>query len=150
MRVDPKRSKIMSAIKAKNTKPELIIRKALHSRGYRFRIHSNNFPGHPDIVLPKYKSIILVNGCFWHKHDCHIFNPKRKLSSAWASKIDGNVARDKRNINAYINAGWKVFIVWECSIQGKTKQPLDVVINVIINWLEGDEPGVSEISGLSN
>lgn len=106
MSTDPVRSKIMSAIKGKDTKPEILVRKALHQKGFRYGLHSNSLPGHPDILLRKYKAIIFVNGCFWHKHDCHLFNPNRTLSEPWKKKIDQNLSRDKRNIEFYIDSGW--------------------------------------------
>ncbi len=145
--VDPTRSRIMSAIKGKNTKPELVLRKALHRKGIRYRIHLKTLPGCPDIVLSKQRAIILVNGCFWHKHNCHLFNPKRILPPAWNKKIDSNVERDKRNQDFYIAESWRVIIVWECAITGKTMLPIDKLTDQIINWLNNSQANFLEISG---
>jgi len=135
MVIDSTRSKIMAAIKGKDTKPEMIVRKVLHRSGFRYRLHSKSLPGHPDIVLAKHNAIILVNGCFWHKHDCHLFNPKRTLSPTWAKKIDANVERDKKNIEFYINSGWKVLVIWECSVVGKTALKIDELRELVVTWL---------------
>jgi DNA mismatch endonuclease, patch repair protein len=130
-----KRSKIMASIHSKDTKPELIVRKKLHSLGYRYRLHYKKIIGKPDIVLPKYNAIILVNGCFWHGHDCHLYNPSIKRSQKWEDKIKKNKQRDKKNISIYKEQGWKTLVIWECAIQGKTKLSLDNLFKNIINWL---------------
>lgn len=136
--VDPVRSKIMASIKPKDTKPELTLRRALHRKGFRYRLHYKGLPGRPDLVLPKYNAIILVNGCFWHKHNCHLFNPQRRLSPAWDAKINNNVARDKKNLSLYKELGWKVLVIWECAIEGKTRRPISEVVNTAANWIQFD------------
>jgi DNA mismatch endonuclease, patch repair protein len=109
------RSWNMSRIKGKNTKPEIIVRKLLHSMGYRFRLHRKDLPGKPDIVLPKYKTVIFVNGCFWHGHekciDGHI--PKTN-SDYWREKIKKNIERDSNNIAKLEKDTWDVVVIWEC------------------------------------
>lgn len=111
-----KRSDIMSKIGGKNTKPEILVRKFLFSKGFRYRINVKTLPGKPDIVLPKYKTVIFVNGCFWHGHNCK----KGKLPSSntdfWRGKISNNKLRDDKNSDLLIKLGWKVIIIWQCEI----------------------------------
>lgn len=104
------RSRMMSGIKGKDTKPELIVRRELHKRGYRYKLHDNTLPGKPDVVFPKYKAIIEVHGCFWHKHDCHIFKWPKSKQEFWKAKILGNVARDQKNIAKLNTKGWRVLV----------------------------------------
>lgn len=118
------RSKNMSAIKGKNTKPEIIVRKYLFSHGFRYRINVSNLPGKPDIVLPKYKTVIFVNGCFWHFHNCKYFVWPKQNADFWKSKIMGNVDRDKRNYEELIKAGWNVVIIWECNLKKEREETL--------------------------
>jgi DNA mismatch endonuclease (patch repair protein) len=110
-----KRSWNMSRIKGSNTKPELIVRSVLHHMGYRFRLHRKNLPGKPDIVLPKFNTVIFVHGCYWHRHKgCnYAYNPKSRIDF-WQNKFKENIKRDKKNKEALINLGWKVFTIWEC------------------------------------
>ncbi len=117
-----KRSLNMGKICAKNTKPEIIVRSLLHSLGYRFRIHSEKLPGHPDIVLPKYKTIIFVHGCFWHRHKkCkYAYTPKTR-TEFWNKKFSGNIRRDREVQCELKQLGWRVLIIWECEISDKTK-----------------------------
>ena len=111
-----KRSDIMSKIGGKNTKPEILVRKFLFSKGFRYRINVKTLPGKPDIVLPKYKTVIFINGCFWHGHNCK----KGKLPSSnidfWSEKISNNKSRDDKNSDLLIKLGWKVIIIWQCEI----------------------------------
>ena len=112
------RSRNMAAIKGKDTKPEMIVRKYLFSRGLRFRVQVRKLPGNPDIVLPKYKTVIFVNGCFWHGHDgCRYFRLPKSNVGFWEEKIERNVARDVRNEAELKALGWRVVRVWECEIK---------------------------------
>jgi DNA mismatch endonuclease (patch repair protein) len=114
------RSYNMSMIKGKNTKPEIIVRKFLHSKGLRFRLHRKNLPGKPDIVLPKYKTVIFINGCFWHGHkNCKYFVVPKTRSEWWLNKINGNIVNDKRKIRLLRNNNWKVIVLWECQLKPK-------------------------------
>lgn len=117
-----KRSWNMGKIRAKNTGPEIIVRSLLHSLGYRFRIHSEKLPGHPDIVLPKYKTIIFIHGCFWHRHrKCkYAYTPKTR-TEFWNTKFSGNIKRDREVQFELKQLGWRVLIIWECEISDKTK-----------------------------
>lgn len=115
-----KRSEMMSGIRGKDTKPELTVRRLLHRLGYRFRLHRKDLPGKPDIVLPKWRTVIFINGCYWHGHeDCHLFRPPKTRTKFWTNKIAGNRARDERNYIALRDAGWKTLIIWECAISKK-------------------------------
>lgn len=136
----------MRAIGPKNTVPELAIRRLLYARGYRYRIHYKGLPGKPDLVFPKYRATILVNGCFWHGHNCHIFNPKRTLSTPWALKIKNNVKRDSVNLDKLHALGWKTLVVWECAIDGKEKLPREELFRTMESWLLYD-PMNAEIMG---
>jgi len=112
------RSRNMAAIRGKNTKPEIRIRSLLHSLGYRFRLHRKDLPGKPDIVLPKYRVAIFVNGCFWHSHDCRYGRviPATR-PDFWATKRKGTIERDHRKRVELEKAGWKVLVIWECQIR---------------------------------
>ncbi|WP_417623566.1 very short patch repair endonuclease [Paremcibacter congregatus] len=112
------RSKVMSRVRSKNTKPELLVRHLLFSHGYRYRIHCKDLPGCPDIIFSARKKVIFVNGCFWHGHDCKrgARIPKTNMEY-WLKKIQGNVKRDKINIKDLENLGWSVCRVWECELK---------------------------------
>tara|TARA_B100000282_G_C31667305_1_gene460473 strand:+ start:148 stop:543 length:396 start_codon:yes stop_codon:yes gene_type:complete len=115
------RSRNMAAIKSKNTKPEIKVRKLLHSMGYRFRLHMKDLPGNPDIVLKKYKTVIYVNGCFWHRHpNCKYASTPKTRTSFWSQKFQSNVERDNKNYIKIKNLGWKYIVVWECELKNKS------------------------------
>lgn len=121
------RSWNMSRIRSCDTKPEIIVRSILHSLGYRFRLHRNDLPGRPDIVLPKYRTVILVHGCFWHRHKyCkYAYNPKSRINF-WQNKFLENIKRDRKTRSALHKAGWKVIVVWECEL----KEPDNIVVRL--------------------
>ncbi|NVD26777.1 DNA mismatch endonuclease Vsr [Parasphingorhabdus flavimaris] len=131
------RSRMMSAIKGANTKPELLLRSALHRKGFRFRVNYRKLPGKPDLVLPRYNAVIFVNGCFWHRHGCHLFQWPRTRENFWREKIMTNVARDIRNQKELIEKDWRIAVVWECAFKGKTRKPLDQTIARCAKWLKG-------------
>lgn len=134
------RSRMMAGIKGRNTKPELLIRSLLHKKGFRFRLHVKNLPGKPDIVLPKYKSVIFIHGCFWHGHqDCHLFKLPATRTEFWQEKIHCNQVNDSKAVKLLLASHWRICIVWECSIRGATKDP-EKVVNKISDWLSGNEP----------
>ena len=120
-----KRSEVMSKIKGKNTKPEIILRSQLFKQGFRFRIHQKNLPGKPDIVLSKYRTVIFVHGCFWHYHkDCREGRIPSTNSKYWKEKLQRNIARDKANIKALRKDKWKVFVIWECEIEKQLERTM--------------------------
>lgn len=133
------RSRMMSGIKGANTKPELVIRKGLHSRGFRYRLHDKTLPGKPDLVFPKYRAVLFANGCFWHRHDCHLFKWPKSREEFWREKITGNVQRDHRNEGALKDSGWRIARVWECALKGKKKRNLDSVLEDCALWLKGTD-----------
>ena len=113
------RHKNMSHIRSKDTKPEEKVRKELFARGFRYRKNVKSLPGCPDIVLPKYRTVVFVNGCFWHKHDCGRFVWPSSNQEYWIPKINRNIERDQRNYEELKKLGWKVLIVWECTLKKK-------------------------------
>ena len=120
--VSEQRSRNMSAIKSKNTKPEIIVRKLLHSMGYRFRLHRKDLPGSPDIVLPKYKTVIFVHGCFWHRHEnCKYASTPKTRKEFWENKFKVNLKRDAEVQEKIKNIGWQSVVIWECEIKNQSK-----------------------------
>ena len=134
-----KRSEMMSGIKGKNTKPEIIVRKALFKRGFRYRLHKKGLPGKPDIVFPKYKAVIFVNGCFWHGHDCHLFKWPKSNPEFWKEKINGTIERDKRNHKKLQDSGWRIYTIWECSLKGKSPDDINREIDKLETWMTGEQ-----------
>ncbi|MDZ7694755.1 MAG: DNA mismatch endonuclease Vsr [Balneolaceae bacterium] len=117
------RSYNMSQIQGKDTKPEMLVRKFLHSNGFRYRLHANDLPGKPDLVLPKYNSVIFVHGCFWHAHeDCKYFKIPKTRTEWWKDKLYGNKERDERNIEELEEDGWNVIVVWGCELKNGQKE----------------------------
>ena len=122
------RSKNMSAIKGKDTKPEVTVRKYLFSQGFRYRKNVSNLPGKPDIVLAKYKTAIFINGCFWHLHEgCKYFVWPQQNADFWKEKISANAARDKQKYQALKELGFRVIIIWECQLKHDKAKPLDAL-----------------------
>lgn len=144
-----KRSEMMAGITGKNTKPELIVRKGLHAMGFRYRLHARNLPGKPDLVFPRYKAVIFVNGCFWHGHGCHLFKWPSTRKEFWREKITGTMERDKRKQAALLGEGWRTLVIWECALKGKSRLPADTVVSAAADWLESDSMS-SSITGLSD
>ena len=134
--VDKKtRSRIMASVGQRDTGPELILRKALHRLGFRYRLNDKKLPGSPDLVFKKYNAVIFVHGCFWHRHGCKLSTFPSTRKKFWKEKFDANKKRDKRNIDALKNDGWRVIIVWECCLKGKD---VDVtkISTLVSNWLQ--------------
>jgi DNA mismatch endonuclease, patch repair protein len=132
--VSPKiRSRMMSGIKGKNTKPERIVRSLLHSRGFRFRLHRKDLQGRPDIVMPKYGVTIFIHGCFWHQHQgCKYVKMPTSNIQFWTEKLNGNHKRDQQNVDHLLLAGWRVLIIWECAIRLKHGFEL---VEEITSWI---------------
>lgn len=121
-------------IKGKNTKPEMLVRRYLHAQGFRYRLHANHLPGKPDIVLPKYKTIIFVHGCFWHGHKgCKYFVTPKTNTDFWLNKINGNISNDEKVIRALKKEGWKIIVVWECDLKkDKIQKILTTLVKKIL------------------
>lgn len=132
------RSRMMSGIRGKNTSPELLIRKALHSRGFRYRIHPSELPGKPDLLLPKFNAAIFIHGCFWHGHDCRYFKTPKTRTEFWLNKIESNKVRDQKQIKALSSLGWRVLVVWECAIRKMKSNNNTVLIELISEWILSD------------
>lgn len=139
----------MSGIRGKNTKPEMIIRRGLHALGFRFRLHEKKLPGKPDLVFPGRKAVILIHGCFWHGHDCHLFKWPSSRVEFWQAKIFRNREIDTAVVAALIASGWRVGTVWECALKGRTRLPLESVIGQCAVWLRSEDPNLT-IRGREN
>lgn len=130
------RRRIMASIKAKDTKAELLVRRHLHRQGFRYRINDRRLPGTPDIVLPKYRTVIFVNGCFWHVHQgCARSTLPKSNREFWREKLAKNVERDRRTTALLLSQGWRVIVVWECELATKrlAQETLDGLVNEIYN-----------------
>ena len=130
---------MMSGIRGRDTKPELLLRKGLHAMGFRYKLHDKSLPGKPDLVFPRYRAVILVNGCFWHGHDCHLFKWPKSREDFWREKIKSNIDRDRLVTSQLKEQGWRVLRVWECALKGRTRIGLDEVLEDSALWLIGQE-----------
>lgn len=127
-----KRSKVMSNIRSKDTKPEITVRKLLYSRGFRYRLHVKNLPGKPDIVLRKFNAVIFVHGCFWHLHEgCRDGTIPKTRTEYWKKKLFGNKERDEKHIKALLSLGWRVLQIWECEVEKDPEKTLKKIINFL-------------------
>ena len=129
----------MSRIHCRNTKPEMAIRRSLHSRGFRFRLHCKNLPGCPDLVFSRYRAVILVHGCFWHGHDCPLFKLPTTRPEFWSAKIATNRERNTRTLKYLYSAGWRALIVWECALKGTGRRCFDDVLSICERFLRGGD-----------
>jgi DNA mismatch endonuclease (patch repair protein) len=137
------RSRMMSGIRGRNTKPEILIRSQLHRRGFRFRLDARDLPGRPDIVLPRYRAVIFVHGCFWHGHDCHLFKWPQTRPDFWRDKIGRNRSNDDKVQAALRERGWRIAVVWECALRGANRD-LDSVLQRLVDWLHSDQLALDE------
>ena len=131
---------MMSGIRGKNTRPELMIRKALHAHGFRYRLHCKDLPGNPDLCLPKYRAVIFIHGCFWHGHGCHLFKWPKTRPEFWRAKIGRNQEVDEAALVALRQAGWRVATIWECAVKGSGRWSVDELVAVLSAWLKSEEP----------
>lgn len=141
-----KRSQMMSGIRGKNTSAELTLRRGLHYRGFRFRLHRRDLPGAPDIVFPGKRAVLFAHGCFWHRHKCHLFKWPTTRRVFWREKIERNVARDHAMTTELVSQRWRVGVVWECALKGRTRRSLDEVLDECADWLNSDRQ-LMEITG---
>ena len=136
------RSRMMAGIQSKNTKPETLIRKALHARGFRYSLHPKRLPGKPDIVMPKWRVVIFVHGCFWHRHGCSLSKMPTTNVAFWEAKLAANQRRDTLSKQQLAEAGWRVATVWECSTRSKAAaQNLPVLLDDLGRWIR-DRPEI--------
>ena len=127
---------MMRGIRGSNTQPELQVRKELHARGFRYRLNAKELPGRPDIVLPKWKAVIFVHGCFWHAHQgCRYFRIPATRTEFWTQRLTANAARDARQVEQLLTMGWRVLVVWECALRNKNATTLEQVMAFVV----GDE-----------
>ena len=131
------RSRIMSRIRGRDTRPELVVRRFLHANGFRYRLHARHLPGSPDIVLPRHRAAVFVHGCFWHGHSCRAFRWPKTKPDYWRGKIQGNQVRDAQAIDGLLDRGWRAAIVWECSIK-EARSDVDALGRVLIEWILAD------------
>ena len=132
-------SRMMSGIRGRNTKPEILIRSLLHRQGFRFRLHVRDMPGKPDIVLPRYRAVVFVHGCFWHGHNCPLFKLPGTRPDFWSEKIERNQNNDNRAKAALLADGWRVGVIWECALRGAGKN-IEGVAQSLAEWLRSDTP----------
>lgn len=133
------RSALMSRIRGKNTRIELEVRKGLHALGFRYRLGGAGLPGKPDIVLPKHRTVVFVHGCFWHRHDCHLFRWPKSRPGFWKEKITANQERDRRAAAKLKDLGWKVETIWECELRGHSPaQRAEVILALAEHIRNGD------------
>lgn len=131
----PQRSRMMSSIRGKDTWPERTLRSLLFAKGFRYRLHASKLPGSPDLVLPKYRAVVFVHGCFWHRHkDCRYATIPRTNMEFWRQKFQANVDRDRRHIEALGTLGWRVAVVWECAL----KHSVEDTARTVEGWLHGN------------
>lgn len=118
----------MSRIRGRDTKPEMLVRRGLHSRGLRFKLHDRTLPGRPDLVFPKYRTVVFVHGCFWHAHGCALSKLPTTRRDFWSKKLEGNAARDSKAVTLLLSCNWRVLVIWECALRGSSRRPLEEVI----------------------
>jgi DNA mismatch endonuclease, patch repair protein len=136
---------MMSGIRGADTKPELAVRKALHARGFRYRLHLSSLPGKSDIVLSRYNAVVLVHGCFWHQHGCTNSKRPKTREAFWNSKLTDNVKRDRLNVDRLRAVGWRVATVWECSIRNAERLNVESLYDSLASWLVGGQGSVVEL-----
>jgi DNA mismatch endonuclease (patch repair protein) len=136
----------MSRIRAKDTKPEMLLRRGLHAKGFRYQLHRRNLPGCPDLVLPGYQAVIFVHGCFWHGHGCPLFRLPATRTDFWLKKIVRNGERDKDAIEHLKSEGWRILTVWECALRGASRLTLETVLRKVESFLKSKRD-IGEISG---
>ncbi len=139
----------MAAVKNRDTKPEMIVRRGLHRRGFRFRLQDRLLPGRPDLVLARHRAAIFVHGCFWHGHDCPLFRWPKSRPEFWRAKIGRNIERDREVQDAIGKAGWRVLTIWECTFRGKSADVQDLALDRIATWIAG-HADMGEIRGTDN
>lgn len=138
----------MSRIGGKHTGPEMVIRRGLHGRGLRYRLHGKGIPGTPDMVFPKHRAIVFVHGCFWHGHRCSLFKWPKTRAAFWKAKISRNIERDQEALALLGGDGWRVLIVWECALKGKNRRSLPDVLRSAESFIRQGRKPFAEIAEL--
>ena len=134
------RSRIMSAVRSRGTRPELAVRRLLHQSGFRYRLHRRDLPGTPDITLPRFGAVVFVHGCFWHGHGCALFKWPATREEFWERKIHGNINRDAKARVKLLESGWRVLVIWECALRGRNRLDLDDLMSDVKEWIRSERP----------
>lgn len=140
----------MSRIRGKDTKPEMLIRRGLHARGLRYRLHDRSLPGRPDLVFPKYHTAVFIHGCFWHAHGCALSKLPATRQDFWRAKLAANAERDRKAVDALRVAGWRILVIWECALRGGARYKDSVVLERAANFIEGSDIGLLEIAAMGS
>jgi DNA mismatch endonuclease (patch repair protein) len=130
------RSRIMSRIRSKDTVPEMVVRKGLFARGLRYRLHDHSIPGRPDLIFPRFKAVIMVNGCFWHGHACRLAHQPSSNVNYWSAKIKRNRANDARARNDLEGLGWRVMVIWECEVKRRNNEEIAALLDRAAAWVK--------------
>lgn len=138
----------MSRIRSRDTAPEMLIRRGLHAKGLRFRLHDRSLPGTPDLVFRSRRAVVFVHGCFWHGHDCPLGVRPRSNAGFWSEKIERNRLRDAEAVARLSSLGWRVASVWECALRGRTRRSIDTVLDELVSFLAEDTEAI-ELRGTS-
>lgn len=141
------RQRNMSRIRGRDTKPEMLIRRGLHARGLRYRLHDGKLPGRPDLVFPKYQTAVFVHGCFWHAHGCALSKLPATRQDFWRLKLEGNAARDQKAIAALLADGWRVLVIWECALRGPGRLNSESVLGTADHYVREGRRGLRELVG---
>ncbi len=137
----------MQCVKGRDTKPEMLLRRGLHARGFRYRLHCSSLPGKPDLIFPKFQAVIFAHGCFWHGHGCHLFKWPVSRRDFWRKKIEGTQTRDHLTIEALRRKSWRILVVWECALRGPIRPPLEELLNEIETFLTHSRQELRFLSG---
>lgn len=132
------RRRNMSRIRGRDTKPEMLVRRGLHAKGLRFRVQRRDLPGRPDLTFPKYRCVVQVHGCFWHWHGCPLCKVPKTRTEFWEQKIATNVERDRAAEDALRDIGWRIALVWECSLRGKARLPENAVVDQLMHFIRSE------------
>ena len=141
---------VMSRIRGKDTKPEMTLRRGLHGRGLRYRLHGADIPGKPDLVFPRYRVIVLVHGCFWHGHGCSLFRWPKTRATFWRTKINRNMERDRSALAALKTHGWRALVVWECALRGGRRRTMPDVLSRAEAFIRQGQAHFAEIAEYEN
>lgn len=139
----------MSHIRGRDTKPEMLIRRALHARGLRYRLHDRTLPGCPDLVFPRYQTVIFIHGCFWHMHGCSLSKVPATRRDFWIKKLEDNVNRDRNALNALQSLGWRVLIIWECALRGPGRKESIELFTSIESYIREGSISLLNIAGIA-
>lgn len=136
---------VMSRIRGKDTKPEMMLRRGLHRRGLRYRLHVTDMPGNPDMVFPRHRAVVFAHGCFWHGHGCSLFKWPETRAAFWRKKINRNIERDRNALVALSADGWRILVIWECALRGRHRRAIHYVLNSAEDFIRQSHESVIEI-----